>query len=73
MREGTLREKLFGAGRARLTRTHPASAVSREATGCGGGVTRRVGKGALARRAHHPYRVREWWARFALLTLHSAR
>jgi hypothetical protein len=23
--EGTLREKLFGAGRARLTETHPAS------------------------------------------------
>ncbi len=40
--EGTLREKLFGAGRARLTAQHPASAVSAGCAGEGGGVERTV-------------------------------
>ena len=68
--KGTLREKLFGAGRARLTEAASGGKLSREATRCGGGVTCRVGKGALrAVPTTHPHRYPGWWARFALPTL----
>ncbi len=36
--KGTLREKLFGAGRARVNEAASGGAVSREATRCGGGI-----------------------------------
>ena len=56
-RQGTLREKLFGQGRARLAAPHPAV---RYRHGADGEVDRRVGK---AKRARHLHRERSWWAR----------